>query len=90
MLLRQILLFLSRRKELEEFLKHNMTACEASRRFVAGETRGEALAVTRELNRQGYRVTLDYLGEEVTDHAQAEATAEEYAGAVEEARNNFV
>jgi proline dehydrogenase len=84
-LLRQTLLFLSRRKELEEFLKHNQQARQASRRFVAGETRAEAIAVTRELNRQGFKVTLDYLGEEVTDPQQAEAAAEEYAGAVEEA-----
>jgi len=84
-LLRQTLLFLSRRKELEEFLKHNPLARQASRRFIAGETRDEALAVTRELNRQGFKVTLDYLGEEVTDPKQAEAAAEEYAGAVEAA-----
>jgi len=84
-LLRQSLLFLSRRKELEEFLKHNPLARQASRRFVAGETRNEALAITRELNQQGYKVTLDYLGEEVSDPQQAAAAAEEYAGAVEEA-----
>ena len=84
-LLRQTLLFLSRRKELEEFLKHNPLARQASRRFVAGETRAEALAVTRELNRQGFKVTLDYLGEEVSDPGQAAAAAEEYAGAIEEA-----
>jgi proline dehydrogenase len=83
--LQQSLLFLSRRKELEEYLKHNPLARQASRRFVAGETRAEALAVTRELNRQGFKVTLDYLGEEVTDPKQAAAAAEEYAGAVEEA-----
>ena len=84
-LLRQTLLFLSRRKELEEFLTLNPLARQASHRFVAGETRAEALAVTRELNRQGFKVTLDYLGEEVSDPGQAEAAAEEYAGAVEEA-----
>lgn len=84
-LLRQSLLFLSRRKELEEFLKNNPLARQASRRYVAGETRAEALAITRELNRQGFRVSLDYLGEEVIDPNQAEAAAEEYAGAIEEA-----
>lgn len=84
-LLRQSLLFLSRHKELEEFLRHNPLARQASRRFVAGETRAEALAITRELNRQGFKVSLDYLGEEVIDPKQAAAAAEEYAGAVEEA-----
>jgi proline dehydrogenase len=85
MLLRQTLLFLSRRKELEEFLRHNPLAVHASRRFVAGDSRAEALEVTRQLNREGFKVTLDYLGEEVTDAAQAETAAEEYAGAIEEA-----
>jgi len=84
-LLRQSLLFLSRRKELEEFLRHNPLARQASSRFVAGESRGEALDVTRALNEEGFKVTLDYLGEEVTDPEQADAAAEEYAGAVEQA-----
>ena len=85
MVLRQTLLFLSRRKELEDFLKSNPTARQAAGRFVAGDTRAEALEVTRRLNAQGFRVTLDYLGEEVADEAQSRAAAEEYAGAVEEA-----
>ena len=84
-MLRQTLLFLSRRKELEEFLKSNPTARQAAGRFVAGDTRAEALEVTRRLNAEGFRVTLDYLGEEVADEAQSRAAAEEYAGAVEEA-----
>jgi proline dehydrogenase len=73
MLLRQTLLFLSRRKELEEFLKHNSLARQAAGRFVAGDTRAEALAVTRRLNDEGFKVTLDYLGEEVADAGQAKA-----------------
>ncbi len=85
MLLRQTLLFLSRRKELEEFLKRNPTARQASSRYVAGDTREEALEVTRRLHEEGFRVTLDYLGEEVEDAAQSRAATQEYAGAVEEA-----
>jgi proline dehydrogenase len=84
-LLRQTLLFLSRRKELEEFLRNNPTARQAAARFVAGDTRSEALAVARRLNAEGFKATLDYLGEEVTDAAKAEAAAQEYTGAVEEA-----
>ncbi len=84
-LLRQTLLFLSRRKDLEAYLRGNPTARQAASRFVAGDTRGEALAVARELNAEGFEVTLDYLGEEVSDPAQADAAAEEYGGAVEEA-----
>jgi proline dehydrogenase len=38
-----------------------------ARRFVAGETLDEAMAATRALNARGLSVTLDYLGERVTD-----------------------
>jgi proline dehydrogenase len=85
MLFRQTLLFLSRRRDLEEFLKRNPLARQASSRYVAGDTRQEALEVTRRLNEEGFHVTLDYLGEEVTDEEQSRAATEEYAGAVEEA-----
>ncbi len=85
MLFRQTLLFLSRRKELEEFLKRNPLARQASSRYVAGDTRQEALEVTRRLNEEGFRVTLDYPGEEVADQEQSRAATEEYAAAVEEA-----
>lgn len=47
-------------------------------RFVAGETLEKALTVTRKLNQQGLAVTLDLLGESVTD----ERTARAMAGAV--------
>jgi proline dehydrogenase len=47
-----------------------------SRRFVAGDTLDEALAATRELNRAGLTVSLDYLGEAVRSREEAdEATA---------------
>lgn len=85
MLLRQALLFLSRRKALEDFLKRSPLGRQACSRFIAGDTRPQALAVTRCLNDAGYKVTLDFLGEEVADPPQAVAAAEEYAGAVEEA-----
>ena len=48
------------------------------RRFVAGETTADALAVTRRLVDQGLTVTLDYLGEDTTDKALAERTVEAY------------
>lgn len=40
-------------------------------RFVAGERLDDALAATRELTACGLHVTLDHLGEDVTDPAQA-------------------
>lgn len=40
-------------------------------RFIAGETLDEAMVVTGELNRLGYKVTLDALGEHVRGEAEA-------------------
>jgi proline dehydrogenase len=49
-------------------------------RFVAGTAGDDALRVTRGLIDQGLAVTLDYLGEDTTTPAQAEATRDEYLG----------
>lgn len=47
-------------------------------RFVAGENIGDAVAVARKLRAAGLLVTLDYLGEEMTDTLHATATATQY------------
>jgi proline dehydrogenase len=49
-------------------------------RFVAGAGTADALRVTESLAGQGLAVTLDYLGEDTTTPAQAEATRDEYLG----------
>ncbi|MEJ2856532.1 MULTISPECIES: proline dehydrogenase family protein [unclassified Saccharothrix] len=48
------------------------------RRFVAGETVASAVDATGDLVEDGLRVTLDYLGEDTTDRAQAERTVQAY------------
>jgi proline dehydrogenase len=48
------------------------------RRFVAGESTADAVAVTRRLVASGLTVTLDYLGEDTTDAALAERTVRAY------------
>jgi proline dehydrogenase len=53
-------------------------------RYVAGETRDEALRTVRELNARGAMATLDVLGEEVTAREKAEAAVEEYVRLFEE------
>ena len=53
-----------------------------ARRFVAGETLEDALAVTQTLNRQGMSVTLDYLGEAVRDADIARAASAVYIEAL--------
>ncbi|MDX1624600.1 MAG: proline dehydrogenase family protein [Gemmatimonadota bacterium] len=47
-------------------------------RFVAGESREEALAVARELNEEGVLVSLDLLGENVTDRDRAAGFRDAY------------
>jgi proline dehydrogenase len=53
-----------------------------ARRFVAGETLEDGLEVTRALVRRGKTVTLDYLGEHVTDATEARAAAKVYVEAL--------
>ena len=48
------------------------------RRFVAGESTADAVAVTRRLVAAGLTVTLDYLGEYTTDAELAERTVQAY------------
>ena len=49
-----------------------------SSRFVAGMEIGDALRVAADLNRQGFLVTLDSLGESVTSETEAHRAAEIY------------
>jgi proline dehydrogenase len=51
---------------------------QVAKRYVAGETREEALDEARALNESGAMVTLDVLGEEVTERDKAEAAVGEY------------
>jgi proline dehydrogenase len=55
-----------------------------ARRFVAGDTLGEAVAVARELNAAGFLVSLDLLGEECHDRATAISARDEYVECLEE------
>jgi proline dehydrogenase len=76
-LLRTTFLALARSQRLRALATGFGPARAMARRFVAGETRQEALAAVQALNEQGLLATLDYLGENVTREAQArEATAE--------------
>lgn len=49
-----------------------------ARRFIAGESIGEAIAAVGDLQRQGLHLTLDYLGESVSSAAAASAAAADY------------
>lgn len=50
-----------------------------SKPYVAGETEDEAMQTVKELNDNGYAVTLDILGEHVSSESEARAVTEAYA-----------
>ena len=76
MLLRNALLFLSRRRWLRRRMERSRAARPVVRRFVAGETLEEAIAMARTLRGEGILSTLDHLGENVTTEAEADRSLE--------------
>jgi proline dehydrogenase len=75
--LRYLFLYLSQAEWARDIVSSMSLARRVSRRFVAGETIEEAMTVTQTLNGQGIKVTLDYLGESVTDRSEADASRDE-------------
>ena len=49
-----------------------------ARRFIAGETIAEAIAAAREVEARGLQFTLDHLGENITNLAEADAATRDY------------
>ena len=54
-----------------------------ARRFIAGETVQEAIEAARTLQAKGFDLTLDYLGESVRTHQEADAASREYVHLVD-------
>lgn len=77
-MLRRALLAAAASDQLRELATTTPMARAVVDRFVAGENIGDAVAVARRLRAAGLLVTLDYLGEEVTDTRHAAATAAQY------------
>lgn len=82
-MLRKSLLFLSERERLKDFLLRFPVFRHVAHRFVAGDTLDAALGAARELNVEGFRVTLDYLGESVTDRRTAKRATDAYLKSLE-------
>ena len=77
-MLRGTLLYLANQDTIRHFVTHNQLARRSAQRFVAGETLEEALQATRILNQRGFSVSLDHLGENVSDAAEAASAANDY------------
>ncbi|MET9250768.1 proline dehydrogenase family protein [Nonomuraea sp. NPDC003709] len=73
-MLRQALIAISKSERAERLISTSPLTAGVVGRFVAGDVRG----VIGELTRKGLLVTVDYLGEEVTEQAQAEEGVAEY------------
>ncbi len=73
-----MLLYLSKATWTRRIITGWGVARRAAARFVAGDTLEEALDVARGLNARGLFVTLDHLGEDVTNAEEAAAAAQEY------------
>jgi proline dehydrogenase len=76
--MRTLLLRLSESKRLAPLMMRNGVSRRVARRFVAGETLDDAIEAARVLNRAGRLVSLDLLGENVSDEAGARLAADGY------------
>lgn len=77
-LLREPLLLLARSGRVKQMITTVPGFSALVKRYVPGETTADAVAATGQLVDDGLLVTLDYLGEDTLDLAQAEATVAAY------------
>jgi proline dehydrogenase len=77
-MLRALFIWLSESKRLRRLAEHSSMGRKNSRRFVAGETLEEVLAATAAVNQLGQGVSIDNLGENVTNAEEARKSADLY------------
>ncbi|MDQ1647855.1 MAG: proline dehydrogenase, partial [Cryptosporangiaceae bacterium] len=75
---RSVILAASRNHQVERAVANAPVSRNVVRRFVAGSSVDDALAVTRDLVASELTVSLDYLGEDTHDADQATATKDAY------------
>ena len=81
-MIKKLLLVAATNKRLERIVSTNPLTRDLVRRFVAGTTLEEAIAVTRQLNAQRIDVSLDLLGETVEHLQESEVATNAYIEAV--------
>ena len=74
-MIRRTLLTLSRSDRIKNLASAAPVSRDVVKRFVAGETADDAVAATRVLVEDGRLVTIDHLGEDTLDVAQADLRA---------------
>ncbi|MEV4236035.1 MULTISPECIES: proline dehydrogenase family protein [unclassified Nocardia] len=89
--LRPVILAASASPRMKRILTRTPVTADIVRRFVAGEGRDELIPVVRELLASRRLISVDFLGENTTDRAQADATVTEYLSLINDlaALNGF-
>lgn len=82
-MLRSFFLFLSRNRSLRHYFETSRSAASLTKRFVAGNTLEEGMAVNRQLADRGIFVALDHLGENVSSEVEAAGAAREIIAALD-------
>jgi proline dehydrogenase len=82
-MLRSFLLWLARNKTVRSWVTRWGLVQRAARRFVSGDTIGDAMAAIRELNALGISATLDHLGENVETAEDAARATGDYLKALD-------
>jgi proline dehydrogenase len=89
-MLRSFFLYLSQAAWAKNVIMHIGPARRSAHRFVAGDALDDAIAVVRRLNASGLDVTLDHLGESVTDEAGARQATQAYFDMIDAIAENGV
>ncbi|WP_075743320.1 MULTISPECIES: proline dehydrogenase family protein [Actinoalloteichus] len=84
--LRSLILAAAGNDALRRLVATTPVSRDVVRRFVAGETTADAVAVARDLVDSGLTVTLDHLGEDTTDKALAESSVRAYLDVLDRLR----
>ncbi len=84
MLSRELFLFLSRQPTIRKWVETAPSLKNVTRRFVAGETLDQELAVCAALQQEGILSTLDHLGENVNSLEEAAASRDSYLAALDQ------
>ena len=79
-MLRSLLLYLSEQENLKRLLTQSSLGRRMALRFIAGENLEDAVRAVRQLNAEGFEVTLDRLGESVQAASEAEDACRVYLG----------
>ena len=82
-MLRRVLLAVSASQRIRRVITTAPLTRDVVKRFVAGESAADALAVAERLIGDGLAVTMDYLGEDTVDPGQAAAVTAEYIALLE-------